>query len=314
MATLFKRMVLIPESEYLSLKKSQSFKMGKGNVNSQNIDQINARLNADYQKGSNNDQATFSHDASNMETMERGGAESNASFLDTSRFSEVQQEGNTTELKQNVRVGKEKEMDYGKEEERMDDENTSVSGTGAGAGASGSSMLEVRNDGENLFLEQLSNYFSGKELDKATAITKRVLACKNVVVDMNNNKLILDGFVVLFINYYDMLHLWMSRKKPADDGKIRGYIDFFSKNDFPMHLITNSYIRKMVLSSDVAKETESSSNSVNFDDDYDNYVDEKMATETLNRSGSTAMTPVLKYAPTTSNFRWLLGLEDVDKK
>ena len=131
---------------------------------------------------------------------------------------------------------------------------------------------------------------SPKDKEKANIIIQRIIQCNDTKLNSVASKLELGNFHVSFLELTDLIQLCLSRRKPDEgNSKIKKFISFLAHNDFPVDLIPNPFVRRLITTKMLDIDQSTSGN--------------------LNRSGSTASFPKLKGA----NFDWYEKLDDVPK-
>ena len=280
MSSVFKRMVLIPEKEYLQLKEKQKTGNMQMSPHQDNITQLNNRLNRGYQSQSDRMEENTENDT------EQKVVETNQSTDNLSPVRDSPVRMNSTRLDQSENQSIDQSLS---EKDNMSNDikpDLSVISSSPDIQPSTSASRptsEAKRSGLIAMIKKISHYFSEKDLEKAKVLMNRIVLCRGTRIDMEKRKIVLGTFSTPFADFADVIQLCLSRKKPTDPDKLKKYYVFLSKNNFPLHLITNSYMKKSIQNIDISNQSPNIS--------------------ALNRSGSHAMEPKTKP--------WFQSINDV---
>ena len=96
-------------------------------------------------------------------------------------------------------------------------------------------------------LSRIGEYMPSKSVDKAKQMAKRILYMPGVRIDDSNNKIVLGGYNFEYQQFIDLLELCLSKKKPSPTRISTNFFNFLASNEFPLNLITNSYVKTEII-------------------------------------------------------------------
>lgn len=332
--TSFKKMVLIPQSEYLQLVKrnqpENSISESPDNIRLKNSIKLHEQLNNMYQKQSeqkrddnNHDDHNYHHNSS-QDTL-KASEDVQSSVLDESGVKEKSKERERSSLFES--------MDSTVQEDSSEIEGTPVKDNSSSVLDSGSSpnltsspvKKKVRQDSAlglgaspilahktpskedfEFLMKKISLHFDMKDYTRVNTIVARIVNTPGVSINKKKKKMALNDHNISFLELIDFLTLCVSRKKPQSEQKIQKFVDFFAKVGFPLHLITNPFIKKLVNAVNL-QEISGAGASVSAGASAGASGSAGASVSEMNRSGSKAMTPKSKKEMSST---WFQSLSD----
>ena len=271
----FKKMVLIPEREYLDLKsvKEQSLanyaneEEKTGDIDVKNALSLNKRLDrqlrarpADTATLDNVDSSrTFDNDVSYDQSPQRKRRRSEGVGEDSEGVGE--------------------DLDLSTDQSRSVAEE-SVKEEIPEVWESPGRKKQQLDPIDSAVLEQVRKYVSEKDVNKAVALTKRLIATSAISFNLDTETVTMNRKKCSLMEFIDLIQLSCSRVKPVKVKALPIYLEFLRATGIPLTLIVNPYIRSSIIKFDAKS----------------------------SRKGRAAMPPKVRQRK-----KWFASLEDIDE-
>ena len=234
----FKKMVLIPQSEYIRLQNEAKLQYQPSNNTKTTKPSIEEKIN----------ERLISSDSSpKTEKEEEGGGEEEEEEEEEEKEEEEEEEEKEEE-EEEEKEGKEKEK-KGKSEEKKKEQNKIQKKQG-----------KQRSSVLSYLTEKIAEHFPNNKIEKAIFLTKCFLK-KNkeaLTIDRRTDKIKIGKVSLSLIQFLDFLQLCMSRKKPQLTEPVQTLLASIPKENIPLNCITNPHVRNMLTSQNgVKKENKS---------------------------------------------------------
>ena len=133
---------------------------------------------------------------------------------------------------------------------------------------------------DSAVLEQVRKYVSEKDVNKAVALTKRLIATSAISFNLDTETVTMKRKKCTLMEFIDLIQLSCSRVKPVKVKALPIYLEFLRETAIPLTLIVNPYIRSSIIKFDAK----------------------------TSRKGRAAMPPKVRQRK-----KWFASLEDIDE-
>ena len=271
----FKKMVLIPEREYLDLKsvKEQSLanyaneEEKTGDIDVKNALSLNKRLDRQL-RARPADTATFDNFDSSR-TLDN----------DVSYDQSPQRKRRRSEGVGEDSEGVGEDLDLSTDQSRSVAEE-SVKEEIPEVWESPGRKKQQLDPIDSAILEQVRKYVSEKDVNKAVALTKRLIATSAISFNLDTETVTMNRKKCSLMEFIDLIQLSCSRVKPVKVKALPIYLEFLRATGIPLTLIVNPYIRSSIIKFDAKS----------------------------SRKGRAAMPPKVRQRK-----KWFASLEDIDE-
>lgn len=111
---------------------------------------------------------------------------------------------------------------------------------------------------EQFLYDRLRGYLPPKDIERGVILAKRIFFFDDAFINWNKQIITLGETEYSVMEFMDFIQLATSRKKPTQTDQLREFCNYLSQNKVPPTLLTNSYMRTVLIASNIAQKIEKS--------------------------------------------------------